>query len=97
MYYDKDFNYAKDRDYWLKLLVGMAVLSYGLNKYQVEKDRARMTARMEGYKNIPGHHFHNRGGVVVLKDFVGFEKYYKNGDDMMNWYEKVFPQQFGHK
>ena len=35
-----------------------------------------MTARMEGYKNMPAHWFHNRGGVVVLKDFTGFERYY---------------------
>lgn len=56
-----------------------------------------MTARMEGYKNMPGHHFHNRGGVVVLKDFVGFEKYYQNGDDMMNWYKKVYPKNFEGK
>jgi len=91
MYYDTDFNYAKDRDYWLKLILGMAAVSYGVKKFKVEKDRARMTARMEGYKNMPGHHFNNRGGVVVLKDFVGFEKYYKNGDDMMAWYKKTFP------
>lgn len=67
MYYDKDFNYMKDRDYWMKLLLGMALLCYASNRYKVERDRARMTARMDGYKNIPGHHFHNRGGVIVLK------------------------------
>ena len=76
MYYDTDFNYAKDRDYWLKLILGMAAVSYGYKKWQVECDRARMTARMEGYKGMPGHHFNNRGGIVVLKDFTGFEKYY---------------------
>ena len=56
-----------------------------------------MTARMEGYKNMPGHHFHNRGGVVVLKDFVGFEKYYQSGDHMMAWYKKVYPKNFESK
>lgn len=55
-----------------------------------------MTARMNGYKDMPAHHFHNRGGVVVLKQFVGFEKYYANSDAMMAWYQKVYPQQFGH-
>jgi len=63
----------------------------------LESDRARMTQRMEGYKNIPGHHFHNRGGVIVLKDFIGFEKYYQNGDDMMDWYKKVYPKTFDKK
>jgi len=46
---------------------------------------------------MPGHHFNNRGGVVVLKDFVGFEKYYQNGDDQMAWYKKVYPKTFGPK
>jgi hypothetical protein len=76
MYYDKDNNYRKDRDFWLKLILGMGFFSYAVKKYKVESDRARMTARMEGYKHMPGHWFNNRGGVVVLKDFVGFEKYY---------------------
>jgi hypothetical protein len=76
MYYDKDNNYRKDRDFWLKLLLGMAALNYGIQKWKVETDRQRMTARMNGYAGMPGHHFNNRGGVVVLKDFVGFEKYY---------------------
>ena len=94
MYYDKDFDYRKDRDFWFKLILGMAGMSYGLKKLQVEKDRARMTARLNGYKGLPGHHFNNRGGVVVLKDFVGFEKYYKTGDDMTAWYKKAYPNQF---
>ena len=97
MYYDTDHNYRKDRDFWLKMLLGIAFTSYAFKKWQVETDRARMTARMEGYKNIPGHHFHNRGGVIVLKDFVGFEKYYQNGDDMMAWYKKVYPKNFEGK
>ena len=94
MYYDTDFNYAKDRDYWLKLILGMAFVTYAVRKVQVEKDRARMTARKEGYKNMPAHWFHNRGGVVVLKDFTGFEKYYQNGDSMMAWYKMAYPKTF---
>ena len=97
MYYDTDFNYAKDRDFWFKLILLMGASIYAGKRYQLESDRARMTARMEGYKNMPGHHFHNRGGVVVLKDFVGFEKYYQNGGDQMNWYKKVYPSTFAKK
>ena len=96
MYYDKDFNYRKDRDFWLKLILGMAAVSYAFKKWNVESDRSRMTARLNGYKNMPGHHFHNRGGVVVLKQFVGFEKYYQNNDAIMAWYSKVYPQQFNN-
>ena len=49
---------------------------------------------MENLKDMPGHHFSNRGGVLFEKDFVGFEKYYKNGDAMMDWYKKAYPAQF---
>tara|TARA_B110000305_G_C19273020_1_gene555454 strand:+ start:739 stop:930 length:192 start_codon:yes stop_codon:yes gene_type:complete len=61
----------------------------------LETDRAKMTNRMEGFPgwaNKP-HHFINRGGVVILKDFIGFEKYHKNGDDMMAWYKLSYPKQ----
>ena len=94
MYYDKDFNYRKDRIFWLRFLIGAAGISYLFAKYEMEVMRARRTERMEGYKNIPGHHFANRGGVIVLKQFVGFEKYYNNSDDVYAWYQKVYPGQF---
>ena len=81
----------RDRDFWLKMLVGMALASYAVNKFQVEKDRSRRTERLNGYQGMPGHWFHNRGGVVVMKQFVGFQKYYKNGDEMMDWYSMVYP------
>lgn len=53
-----------------------------------------MTARLEGYKNMPGHHFHNRGGIVTLKQFVGFEKYHQNNDALMAWYKDSYPTAF---
>lgn len=90
MHYDRNFDYRKDRTYWLRLLLSISGVVYLVNRYHLEQDRARMTARLEGYKNIPGHHFNNRGGVIVLKDFIGFEKYYQNGDRMDKWYYKVY-------
>jgi len=45
-------------------------------------------------KNIetaPAHHFVNRGGVLMKKEFVGFEKYYQNEEALMNWYKKAYP------
>lgn len=80
MYYDKDMNFGKDRAFWLKVILLMMFSTYGIRKLNVEKDRARMTARMNGYKDMPAHWFHNRGGVVVLKDFIGFEKYYQDAN-----------------
>jgi hypothetical protein len=53
-----------------------------------------MTARRNGYKGMPAHHFHNTGGVVVMKQFQGFQKYYKDGEQMMDWYKMVYPQKF---
>jgi hypothetical protein len=97
MYYDTDFTYMKDRDFWFKLLMGFAVGSYAYNKIWVERDRARRTARMNGYKDLPAHWFHNRGGVIVMKQFTGFQKYYKNGDEMMDWYRMVYPDKMGSK
>lgn len=94
MYYDDDFNYTKDRDFWFKLLLGMGALSYAYNRSKIEMDRARRTARIEGYKKYPAHHFHNRGGVIVHKQFVGFSKYYSTGDEMMEWYKMVYPDKF---
>ena len=91
MYYDTDFNFAKDRDFWLKLMLGMFGATYVYKKYYVEVDRSRRTERMNGYKNEVAHHFHNRGGVVIKEQFVGFRKYFKNGDEMMSWYKQVYP------
>ena len=47
--------------------------------------------RMENIENMPAHHFNNRGGVLVRKQFAGFEKYHKNIDEMMDWYKKAYP------
>jgi len=44
---------------------------------------------------MPGHHFINRGGVLIQKKFVGFEKYYKNADEMMAWYYRAYPSILG--
>lgn len=93
MYYDKDHSYMKDRDFWLKFLLGWALLSYGVRRIQLESDRARMTERLDGFPNSPGHHFNNRGGVVVRKQFTGFEKYHASSDDYMAWFHKAYPRQ----
>ena len=67
MYYDRGFFYMKDRDYWLKAILALMLGSYMYKRMRLEQDRSRMTARMEGYKDMPGHWFVNRGGIVVMK------------------------------
>ena len=44
---------------------------------------------------MPAHHFSNRGGVLFLKDFVGFEKYYKNDKALQDWYGRAYPGYYG--
>lgn len=53
-----------------------------------------MWNRMENLKNLPAHHFSNRGGVLFEKQFVGFEKYFKDDKAQMEWYKKVYPHLF---
>ena len=43
MYYDYNMEYMKDRDFWLKFILGSMLVSYGVKRVQLEKDRARMT------------------------------------------------------
>ena len=33
MYYDTEFLYMQDRNFWLKVLLGLGLLSYGFDKY----------------------------------------------------------------
>lgn len=40
---------------------------------------------------MPAHHFTNYGGVLIKKDFIGFEKYHKNNDELIAWYRRAFP------
>jgi hypothetical protein len=37
--------------------------------------------RMENLKDKPAYHYSNRGGVLIEKQFVGFEKYFRNSHD----------------
>jgi hypothetical protein len=43
---------------------------------------------------MPAHHFHNRGGVLIRKQFAGFEKYHKNHNDHLIWFTKSYPDAF---
>lgn len=54
----------------------------------------RRTERMQDIKDLPAHHFSNRGGVLIQKEFVGFERYHKNNDSLMKWYQQAFPSIF---
>ena len=87
--YDKDLNFRKDRVFWAGLIFIFALMGYGHDKFNCELDRWRRWDRMMNIEDMPGHHFHNRGGVLIKKDFVGFEKYHANIGDMMAWYKRA--------
>ena len=86
VYHDKNMEFLKDRSFWLALTCGLLGLMYGVNRYHVEVKRAARTERLSMIEDLPGHHFNNRGGVLIKKQFAGFEKYHKNVDEMMAWY-----------
>lgn len=91
MYYDRNMDFLKDRSFWLLLILGMFAGLYAKNRMELEKARMQRWDRMENIENMPAHHFNNRGGVLVRKQFAGFEKYHKNIDEMMEWYKKAYP------
>ncbi len=62
-------------------------------KYTFEVDRWRMWTRREHIQDLPAHHYVNRGGVLLEKDFVGFEKYHTSDKSLMDWYRKAYPHQ----
>lgn len=50
--------------------------------------------RLENIEELPAHHFNNRGGVLVKKQFVGFEKIHRNGAEVLEWYKRAYPALF---
>jgi len=94
MYYDRDFDFMKDRNYWLMFILGSMFVMYLNRRYQVENDRWVMWERKQNIQDLPAHQYHNHGGVLVKKQFVGFEKYHRNLNDMMDWYKKSSPDAF---
>ena len=92
MFYDNNFNFSADRRFWLSFLLGVMGVLYLKNRYQLEADRWNHWDRLDNFQNMPEHYFSNRGGVIIKRQFVGFEKYHRNLDDMMGWYKKAYPK-----
>jgi hypothetical protein len=95
MHYDKDFSFSKDRRFWMALFFGTLGFMWVCMKIPYELDRMQRWDRLENLKDMPAHHFNNRGGVLIRKRFIGFEKYHKNTDEMMDWYYKAYPNVLG--
>lgn len=78
MHYDRDYNFLKDRMFWMSFIMGTAAVVYFSYKFGYEVDRWRMWTRKEKIETLPAHHFINRGGVLFEKEYIGFEKYHTN-------------------
>ncbi len=94
MYYDKNFIFLKDRSFWLTLLVFMTGFTYFKKRYNVESNRFMRFERNDLLQNKPAHHYVNRGGVLLKKQFVGFEKEFKNDQAEVEWHQRVYPEAY---
>jgi hypothetical protein len=72
-------------------VVGGTWLRY---KYDQEKNRWSKWERTEKLNDQLPHHLSHRGGVLLAKEFIGFEKYHQNNESLMNWYGKAYPHVF---
>ena len=94
MYYDRDFDFMKERTFFLRLTMLFLFGCYAYKKVWVEGDRLKRWDRIENLSEMPAHHFNNRGGVLIKKSFAGFEKIHRNGEDVAAWYRKAYPEVF---
>lgn len=88
MYYDRNHEYMKDRNFWLGMIVLGMGMSYSFAKFTVESDRRAMWTRIGSIEDLNGDDFVNRGGVLVSK-LKGIEKYYANMPAMLGWGQKA--------
>ncbi len=65
MHYDKDYDFLRDRSFFFLLLASSFLFMYAKMRYGVEYDRWHTYQRRENLKDMPAHHFVNRGGVLL--------------------------------
>lgn len=91
MYYDKNFEFQRDRNFWGLFILGIPLIYYLQARYSIEKKRALRTKIQNEIEDMPGHYFNNRGGVLLKKQFAGFMRYYPNDSYQLAWQKKVYP------
>ena len=52
MYYDKNFDFMKDRNYWLSLIVLIGGFCFVKKRFEVEKDRWHMWSRQADLDSV---------------------------------------------
>lgn len=89
-YYDYDFEFLKDRSFYASFLFLAFFGTYAYKRYDIESQRAHRAERAN-IESLPAHHFNNRGGVVLKKEFIGFGRYFKDEADQMQWLHQAYP------
>lgn len=90
-YYDFGFEFLQDRAFFLAFLLLVLGGSYATGRKFVEERRWHKHDRTNNLREEKAHHYNNRGGVLIKKEFIGFNKYFKTGDDQMEWLRMAYP------
>jgi len=90
-YYDYNEQFFAERSYHLMCLLALYLGHYAYKRWDVENARWRKHDR-KMQVDKPAHHYHNRGGVVLEKEFVGFNKYYLDEANQMEWLRAAYPE-----
>jgi hypothetical protein len=85
MHYDKNFEFQRDRNFWLLFLLSIPLFQYLQAKWSIEQKRALRTKIQDEIEDMPGHYFNNRGGVLLKRQFAGFMKYYPDDGYQLAW------------
>lgn len=90
--FDPEEKYRKQRAFSLYLLFGFLGI-YMFNRiWDWEEKRALRTERHVGnIEDLPAHHFINKGGVLIKKEFEGFAKYFRNDGEHTEWLKNRYP------
>lgn len=90
---DPTWRYVRNRTFATGIIAAMFAVVIAEMIYTKEKMRAHRTARLpENLDKAPAHHFVNKGGVLIEKEFTGFARYFKNDKELTDWYYKVYPK-----
>jgi curved DNA-binding protein CbpA len=90
--HDYTWKYVRQRRYGSMIIFSIIAYYYARRVYERERMRmVRNQRQPESLYDLPSHHFVNRGGVLIKKEFVGFAKYFKNDKELTDWYWKVYP------
>ena len=96
-YYDYNHEYMQERHFYLMFLLGVYAVCYAKKRWELENARWHTHVRRTQIKDLPAHHFTNHGGVLVKKEFLGFNKYVTDGEEQMEWLKQAYPHIYNEK